>query len=33
MELFKKLKLLTYIFLFKIYSNATNENMILKLVQ
>jgi len=33
MELFRKFKILMYLFFFKIYSRTTNENMILKIIQ
>jgi hypothetical protein len=33
MKLFRKFKLEFMFFILKIYSNATNENMILKLIQ
>jgi hypothetical protein len=33
MKLFRKFKLEPMFFIFKFYSNATNENMILKLIQ
>jgi hypothetical protein len=33
MELFKKFKLQHTFFFFKFYLNATNENMILKIIQ
>jgi hypothetical protein len=33
MKLFQEIQTLTYVLFFKIYSNDTNENMILKLIQ